>query len=718
MRSLLFLVLLVSLLVAACDATAVPTLPPITVVITAVDDTEALAGGVAQALTGTAQVFIGATETVLAQGGVTLTPSPTPTQTPTLPPRTARPASPTPTLTPTVTPTPTFAPLPTNTPEQIEADTPGWIRVIHAWIGTTASPASIFDVYINGESVYRSLRSGQQTPFQQFMPGTVEVSLKISGADIPGVVTRPPALTQAVTIRPGRNTSVLVVASTTGSRLMVVEEDAEPLPTGTSRLTIVQANSQLFTMNILMPDLQRALGYNVNPNDIIGPIDLPSGQDYLIDLYDARNRDLLVANLQPVTLISRVSYLLVLVSTGDERITESLLFSGSTRTLPGQAHARFINLASGAGSFRVFLNNNLEFNSLPVGVSEVLPISSPSAELTLRNAQEFELARLPIGPWPTEEEQQADKLILLYDLDSPTPTNSVGVSVFTQNAPRSAINANVRLVHGLPGVIPLNLEMRPVRLVTETNQFGTPEARRIGEADLPWVNVAQAEFARVSSYVARTPEIFEVRVILSGTRNVIAQMDNVQLIAGGVYDFIVLPADEPGSARMELVQPRAQTAADKGDPAAVAEAVDATLTAVAPVATATATRISSPTPTRTPVPTNTPRPTNTPSFNPPSIYADPPPPNTVSGSFVLYGQDFLPQRSYSVRLDNTIEPIFTGVTNTDGTILALVNLPGGLSSGVHIVRVCVGACPGSGQEALAIINVAPPNLTPTATPQP
>ncbi|NWG15218.1 MAG: DUF4397 domain-containing protein [Chloroflexi bacterium] len=715
MRSLLFLVLLVSLLAAACDAAAVPTIPPITVVITAVDDTEALSDGIAQALTGTAQVFIGATETVLAQGGVTLTPSPTHTLTPTVPARPTRPASPTPTLTPTVTPTPTFAPFLTITPETVEGDTAGWLRVVHAWPGSTTAPASVFDIYINGEAVYRSLRAGQQTPFQQFAPGAVEVALKVAGSDIPGIITRPPALSQVVQIQPGKNTSLLVMATTTGSKLVIVEEDAAPLPTGTSRLTVVQANPQLFTTNLLMPDLQRALAYNINPGDIIGPLDMPSGQDLLIDLYDARNPELLIANLPPVTLVSRVSYLLVLVPSGDERLTGSLLFSGSTRTLPGQSHARFINLTSAAGSFRVFLNNNLEFGSLPAGVSDALPISSTSTELLLKNPEEYELAKVAIGPWTTEEEQQADKLILLYDVEATTPTNSVGVSVFTQSAPRSAINANVRLVHGLPGVIPLNLEMRPVRLITETNQFGTPQARQIGEADLPWVNVAQAEFARVSPYVARTPEIFEVRVVLSGTRNVIAQMSNVQLIAGGVYDFIVLPGDEAGSARLELVQPRAQVAADKGDPAAVAEAVEATLTAIAPVATATATRVSSPTPTRTPVPTNTPRPTNTPSVKPPTISADPQPPDTVGDVFVLYGQGFLPQRAFSVRLDNSIEPILTSVTNADGTITTLVNLPGGVSPGVHVVRVCVGTCPGSGQEALTIIRIASPGMTPTAT---
>ncbi|MBZ0289185.1 MAG: hypothetical protein K8I30_16310, partial [Anaerolineae bacterium] len=82
----LFLTLAVTAaaLAAACD-TNVPPAPPITVEITVVSDTQALEQAVVEALDGTQQASFAQTATIVAQGGVTYTPSPTltPSSTPT-----------------------------------------------------------------------------------------------------------------------------------------------------------------------------------------------------------------------------------------------------------------------------------------------------------------------------------------------------------------------------------------------------------------------------------------------------------------------------------------------------------------------------------------------------------------------------------------------------------------------------------------------------------
>lgn len=718
---LLLVLLTLSVLIAACDSTAPPPVPQVNVVITAVENADALNDAVAQALTGTAQVNIGATETVLAQGGITLTPSPTPTQTPTVPARPTRETTPTWTFTPTITPTPTFAPYLTNTPVSVSADTPGWLRVAHAWVGSGLAPASAFDVYINGNAVSRALTTGEATNFQQIAPGVAQVSLRAVDANqpLPADDTLPPTLSQTVQVVPGENMTVVIADGPTGAHLVTVTENAAPLPSGVARLTMLQANPQLFPANVVMPDIQRALVHDLKPNQIVGPLDITSGSSYLIDLYDSANPSVFLGSLPLVSFASRVSYLAVFVPTTGEEATGMIVFSSSTRALPGEVHARFINVAENLSTLTVMLDNLEQFSPLPIGISDAVPLSPLGSQLDLLDQDGRNVAETALGPWQTPEEQNTDKLVLIFDnpADALAPA---GVTVYSQNAPRSAINGSIRLVHALPGVIPLNLEIRPVRsLPAAVSDVPVDVPAQAPEEQSAFVKVAEASFGNVSEYASRVPEVYNVRVVLSGTRNVIAEIRNVQLMAGGVYDFVALPGPEPGSAVLELVQPRAQVAPDRGNPETISEAVAATLTAVSPISTATPTRVSSPTATRTPLPTNTPRPSNTPEFPPPAVMVDPAPPRTVQGSVMLYGQYFPPGRVYSVYLDNAFDTVQTGIINNDGTIVSVVNLPDTLSPGFHTLRVCAaGSCPGSGAEAFAIINVASPNLTPTATRQP
>jgi hypothetical protein len=213
-----------------------------------------------------------------------------------------------------------------------------------------------------------------------------------------------------------------------------------------------------------------------------------------------------------------------------------------------------------------------------------------------------------------------------------------------------------------------------------------------------------------------------VRVLLSTNQSPIGILENIQFLAGGVYDFMVVPGNEPGSAVLKLVEPSIQVTElvlGKGNPTAVFEAVAATLTSQAPVSTATPTRAFTPTPTRTPVPTNTPRPTNTPSFLQPILLVNPAPPNTALGSVNLTGQNFQPGQAYVVTLDNDTRVISSGTVNEDGTILVTVQLPENLTPGSHIIQVCVDCRPrGAQQLALAVFLARDARITPTATAQP
>jgi hypothetical protein len=228
--------------------------------------------------------------------------------------------------------------------------------------------------------------------------------------------------------------------------------------------------------------------------------------------------------------------------------------------------------------------------------------------------------------------------------------------------------------------------------------------------------------------VPRTPEILDVRVVITGTRNVIAQLQGLQLLPGGMYDFVALPGEEVGTFRLELMQPVVQftsLAIDKGDPTAIAEAVQATLTAQAPAISPTPTSASTATPTPTPVATNTPRPTNTPSLLPPVLIVDPGPPNAITTdangnySFSLSGQRFSPGKRFEVLLDTDLQEIGRGTTSSSGDFQLTVRLPVDIVPGPHIIQVCVDCRAGGVQQAqYASVVVADPDVTPSPTPRP
>src|SRR6185369_15598964 len=125
-----------------------------------------------------------------------------------------------------------------------------------------------------------------------------------------------------------------------------------------------------------------------------------------------------------------------------------------------------------------------------------------------------------LGPWTADNERKSDKVILLGDAKDAGGEAIVSVTALSQNAPRSAINANLRLIHALPGGSSLSLEILRV-------------AASQGNNGPTWIPIASASAGTASAYVPRTPEILDVRVVQTGTRNVIAQLQGLQLLPGG-----------------------------------------------------------------------------------------------------------------------------------------------------------------------------------------
>jgi hypothetical protein len=564
------------------------------------------------------------------------------------------------------------------------------------------------DVYFNDERVSRDLQFGGETTYLQLAPGEIRVTLR--NVDASTTTPNPTILNSVVDVPEGATLSLVLTDMGQGLRLMQVHEDLSPIGSGLSRLTIVQADASLLPVNLLLTDEKRALANNFQAGQVIGPMEVPSAS-YLIDSYDAGQTGQLLFTFPRVNLVSRLNYVLVVApyQGAEQRLTDVLVFSGNTRLIDGDLNARFINFAPVSGPLTVSVDGQTISANMPVGaISDPIPVSSTGGNLLINDGSGRELFSGVIGPWTADTERKSDKIILLND----TANDEISATTISQNAPRSAINANLRLINALPGGSSLSLEILRV---------GATQAQ--GENGPTWIPITSANAGNASNFVPRTPEILDVRVVQAGTRNEIAKLSTIQLLAGGVYDFVVVPGTETGAApRLALLQPVVQftsLAIDKGDPTAIAEAVQATLTAQAPAISPTPTSANTATPTPTPVATNTPRPTNTPNVMPPMVLVDPAPPDTAIGSFTIVGQYFAPGKRFGVELDNDGREIGRGFVSSDGTLVATVKIPVDTSPGPHTIQVCVDCRSGGVQQAAyAPLLVANPQTTPSATPKP
>jgi hypothetical protein len=708
MRPYILMFVAILVLMAACE-TNIPD-PVVIVEITAVDDTTALAIGVADALTSTAMNPIGLTETELARLGYTLTPTPsqTPIPSPAVVTATPLPGA-SPTFTPSVTPTPTYAPLPTNvalSPNITEENQPaGRLRIANAWIGETAPVDARVDVYVNDARIARALDVRQVTAYQQVAAGAVRVDLHSATA-----ADDRPLVGLTVPIPAGGSVSLVVVDLGSGLVLIPVLEDVTPLPTGMSRLTVFQANPLLLESNLVFPQIQRELIRNLQTGQIIGPFDLPS-DNYRLEFYDSFTPDALVGELPDVNLTGQVNHLMVLVPASSDTltVTDQIVFTSSTRLVDTDVNARFINAANQVGTVSVAWDGRVQLPNLQVGnISVPIPISSLGITLNVTNSNGNEVAAAPFGPWPPTD---GDKIVVMLNGTGIQESSVTNIAVFSQNPSPSPIRANLRLINALPDTVPLSLQ---------TSLVASSAAAQGGEpTPMPWeVVVANVSYGQPSNYSGRAPNLYEVRVVLTGTDTAIAAVGQFQLLAGGTYDFIVVPGSEPGSAELLVVQPDVQPgSASVQDPEVLQEIVAATLTAMVTPNANTPTPIRTPTTTITPVPTNTVHPTNTPSILPSELIIDPAPPNTAVGTFTVLGINFVPEARYTVNLDGG--PIIrNGTVNPDGTLLVAIPLPANISPGPHIVGICVDCRVGGTPQAVyGVVIVAGPNITPSPTRQ-
>lgn len=572
------------------------------------------------------------------------------------------------------------------------------------------------DVYVNDVRVTHALDVRQTTNYQRVSAGAVRISLYPIDIDPAAQLSKPPLVSQTVNVSAGSSVSVVIANMGDGLTLIPVVEDASPLPSGMSRLTLLQANPGMLPVNILLPEAKRTLAQNLEVADIVGPIELPRA-DYRLELYDSANPDLFISDVSGINLTGQVNHLLVFVPAPPETLdlTETLLFTGSTRPVETDANTRFINAATEVGSLSLGWDGQSQITNLGVGeMSVAVPVSTRGTQALITNPQGNRVTDVQLGPWLGDLN---DKIVLLLNAPESSLEPLTAIS-FSQNAPTSAIRANLRLIHALPDTVPLSLQTRIYRTETRTNDLGVAEVVR---TDTPWeVVTANVPFGLASDYAGRAPDLYDVRVVLTGTETVIAQISLFQFLVGNAYDFVVAPGPEPGSANLLLVQPEVQVGVNGEDVTGpvLDEIVHATLTAMVTAAADTPTPVRTATPTISPVPTNTVYPSSTPSVHDPELLIDPAPPNTASGTFTLVGVNFAPNERYVISMDGGPD-LLSGRVSPDGSLIAVVPLAPETTPGPHVVSVCVDCQRNGEQQArFVVVVVADPNttLTPTAVP--
>lgn len=715
-----FILIVILAALTACD-TSIPTPPPITINITAVDDTQALGQAVAEALTATGQANVHLTETVIANNGMTLTPSSTPTITPTDTITPTRPVTATPTPVPTDTLTPTYLPLETNTPAPAANPSYGWIRFVDRWFSDNAqAPSPALDVYINDDRIARGVQFGGQTNYYQVSPGATRVSIR--STDLTAAKESAAIITTVMDVPPGGVITVLAL-NMNGVNLYPIQEDPSPLAVGMSRLTIVHAAPALPTVNLEIADKRLRLANNVTLGSIIGPIDVPAGY-YSVDANAVTNgNSTSTITSFSLQLTGQISNFLVFLpsskeSTGILTVTDQ--WTGLTGHVKDDIEVRFVNALTNVGNIQIAIGKTVlsDFEVGDLSPSLPVPVIGTTFKIATGENGSTPVGESVLGPFTTDQDTTSSRIAVLLPNTQTTSGSTFTPTIFAQNAPRSAINASIRLIHAIPGAVPLNLQIRPLSPVTATTGNNGQQTDTAS-----WATVTQAEYGTASAYSSRNPEVYAIRVVQSGSQTVIAELPAQQFLAGGIYDFVVVPGSQTGSAKLLMIEPTVQITElvqGSGNPTAVYEAVSSTLTALAPeqvAVTVTATFTS--TPTRTPIPTNTPHPTSTPEFRQPLVNVYPAPPDTTVGTISLVGENFQPKLQYVITIDGNPIPVTTGQVNDDGTLLESIPLSKDLQPGIHSIKICADCrVRGAQQSAYAQFIIANPNMTPTATVQP
>lgn len=588
------------------------------------------------------------------------------------------------------------------------------VRIAHAWRSLDENVSAMVDIYINDTLVGKSMDTADATSYQLVNVGSVRITLYLPGA-VPGQDT--PLLSALINAEASQSYTVLLAGGEDNNQVFIpINDNIQPLPTGTSRLTIVQANPFMLDSNLILPDVERALAYNLTAGDIIGTIDLPANT-YTIEIYDAENPIQILTTLSTVEMASTVNQLMVFVPSPPQtgEFTDVLFFRSSTRRAETDVSVQFVNATSRTGRISLLTDGFSQIRALDIGdITVQLPIPAAGSTLVLQNSAEDSLYNQLIGPW-SQEQQPYNSVALIYEADvQNTNQLDVFVKLFLQNPRPAPARSTLRLIHGLADTVPLTLQLRSHAEGSADQSTPVPGQE--------WITLGgSARFSETSDYAVTTPGIYDIRVVLAGSQNVIAQQDNVILQPGGVYDFVVVAGSIPGEVILRTVLPEplpGGALTNSGDPAVIRDIVDATLTALVPETSITATRTPTPMPTFSPVPTNTPRPSNTPGVKPPSIIVDPAPPNAVRGGFLLYGEGFTGARGFTVDIGDQREVSISQVGD-DGTLVISVEVPASLSPGVYPVRVCADCRPGGAQEeAFAVIRIGSPDSTPTATAQP
>jgi hypothetical protein len=485
-----------------------------------------------------------------------------------------------------------------NSPHVDAQSTPpmntGQVRAVNALVGL-----GLVDVYLDNELVAYSLPAEQATPYLVFPSGKHTLSFRVTGSD----ATSTPVASKLFDLVANESqtgigyqtqfaTADATTAATVLGDVLFLNDDRSPLQLGKSRVTAAHlAPGTPETLSIAYPS-RASLLYQISFAQPYGSVDIDAGL-YSLAIVDAESPDLTILNRTgDKSLYANTLYTMVIVpditpesNSGDAGSALSpnprlFMVSAPVEPPPDGIRLRIVHAAHNTAVLDIYVDERLVARRVNYGLAtQYLGLTKYSHSISLRlfdtPADSQPLARADFIISADNKDQPTWSLLLLNatgDTSVALPVsktdpnaNIPAKTVFdTRGGPMMMVlipddvsqtrqgYSRIRLVHALDGFPALSLfALSPASLAPIPGSTPSPEpAATTGPA---------LEFIRQTIFGSEAGETevrsgfysqLDIRIALSSSP--IAALDNVNLIDGLVYTFVIIGSNS-GNPPLQVI---------------------------------------------------------------------------------------------------------------------------------------------------------------------
>ncbi len=463
----------------------------------------------------------------------------------------------------------------------------GQVRAVNALVGM-----GVMDVYLDDQLIAYALPAEAATPYLTFPSGKHTLSFRVSG----GEPASTPVVSQLFDLVPNESLTGIGYQTRFGSSsadeavgdILFLNDDRSPLPLGKTRITAAHlAPGAPDKLSIAYPS-RASLLHQISFAQPYGSIDVDAGL-YPLAIVDADDPGLaILSRAGDKSLYANTLYTMVIVpditpeSVGDGAGAAPRLFAidAPVDPPPDGVRLRVVHAAHNTAVLDIYVDERLVARRVNYGLAtEYLGLTKYSHSISLRlfdaPASSQPLARADFVISADNKDQPTWSLLLLNasgDTSSALPvseadptTNTPARTTFdTRGGPMMMVlipddvsqtrrgYSRIRLIHALDGFPALSLfALSPASVAPTGDSTPSPE---------PTGTVSPAlEFIRETVYGAEAGETevrsgfyseLDIRITLSSSP--IAALDNVNLIDGLVYTFVVIGSNS-GNPPLQVI---------------------------------------------------------------------------------------------------------------------------------------------------------------------